>query len=241
MKKNKPIGLNYIDGCYISAYSSYNGIFKDEVVLIDSGWADSISCIIGNIDDVYPLLLNTISDKRPQSFEDLCGCVFLVIQKYFGDYSNADEREKNYLKYELSKTEKIGKVSDLKGKNAALCVERAMLAQNLLKYLNIDSYYKCSAILNNDKLEGHAYNLINCDGRYYIFDSTMPTLIQGEINPLVAEIPKNVFDLITSPNSRVGYSVEVSYYNPLKSENKHIVYDYDRENIYVVDEVTKKI
>ena len=43
----------------------------------------------------------------------------------------------------------IGKVSDLKGKNAAMCVERAMVAQNLLKLLGINSYYKSSGIIKN--------------------------------------------------------------------------------------------
>jgi hypothetical protein len=131
----------------------------------------------------------------------------------------------------------IGKVSNLKGMNAAMCVERAMVAQNLLRLLGIKSFYKCSGILKNDKKEVHSYNLVEFDGKYYVFDATMPTLKDEEISPLVAEIPQEVFEELIKSRTREGMSIEVSHYNPLRSEDINVVYDAGRKRNY---DATKK-
>jgi hypothetical protein len=161
-----------------------------------------------------------------------------TIQDYFGDYSNIEERMDNYPDIDFIQDGiPIGKVSDLKGKNSAMCVERAMVAQNLLKLFGINSYYKCSGIVKNDKKEVHSYNVVEFDGKYYIFDATMPTLKDEEISPLVAEISKEAFEELIQVRTREGMSVEVSHYNPLRSEDINVVYDAGRKRTY---DATKK-
>jgi hypothetical protein len=243
MKYNgKYIGANFVNGIKIGGIvSSYDGIFVDEEVLIGSGF-DYIPCVIGNVDEALSILKEKIEEKVPKNFVELCACVFATVQEYFGDYSNIDYRMENYKDADYVESfEDIGKISDLRGKNAAMCVERAMLSQNLLKHLNINSYYKCSGIINDGKSEVHSYNLVEYADRCYIFDATIPTLINEEINPLIAEIPKDVFDMISSPLHGIGYSVEVMHYNPLREMDKDIIYDSGRDKFFVVKNNEKKL
>ena len=229
----KYIGANYVHGTWFGGIdSSFGGVFRDEQVLIGSG-LDYIPCVIGDITDAYMMFGRHVAERRPHSFDDYAICMMNAIQDYFGDYSNIEERMNNYpdLDY-ISDGAPIGKVSDLKGKNAAMCVERAMVAQNLLRLMGIRSYYKCSGILKNDNKEVHSYNLVECDGRYYVFDATMPTLKEEEISPLVAEISKEVFDELIQVRNREGVSVEVEHYNPLRSEDINVTYDAGRKRIY---------
>ena len=212
--------------------SSFKEIFKDEEVLIGSGF-DIIPCQIGNINECYQILKDKIEQKKPIKFETLCEIVFEVVQNYFGDYSNIEKRMDNYTELDFIQTkEDIGKVSNLKGKNRAMCTERAMLSQNLLKSIGINSIFKCSSIINNDKEEIHAYNILEHNKKYYIYDATIPTYKNNIITPIIIEIPKEVYEKIISPEQGVGYSVEVTHYNPLMKNEKHIIYDAGREQIY---------
>ena len=72
-------------------------------------------------------------------------------------------------------------------------------------------------------------NLIEYKGKYYIFDASMPNLINGQVNPLIAEINKESFDLLSSPISDLGISVTVSHYNPYRDIDVTITYDSYRE------------
>ena len=234
---NKYIGGNHTSKGikYGGIYSSFNGTFTNEEVLVETGISDIIPCMIGNIEECYDELKSIISNNNITDFKSVCEIVFYVVYNYFGDYSNISERMNYYKDLDfIESDEDIGKVSDLKGKNAAMCVERAMLSQNLLKSLGIDSTYKCSGIKNNGNDEMHAYNLIKYNEKYYIFDSTIPTLVDGKISPIITEVPENIYNKIISPLSDTGASVEVEHYNPLASENKKIVYDAGRELYYKI-------
>ena len=236
----KYIGANHINGMWIGGIdSSFGGVFQDEEVLIGSGF-DYIPCVIGDISGAYMLLGENVADRQPQTFEEYAICIMKTIQDYFGDYSNIDERIDNYpdLDY-IQEGLPIGKVSDLRGKNAAMCVERAMVSQNLLRLLNIKSYYKSSGIIKNDKEDIHSYNLVEYDGEYYVFDAAMPTLVNDDISPLVAKIPKEVFDTMIQVRDQEGISIEVAHYNPLRSEDVNVIYDSKRARCY--DATTKEI
>ncbi len=234
----KYIGANHIHGTWLGGIeSSFDGVFQDEQVLIGSG-LDYTPCIIGDISDIYVMFGKNVAERQPHTFEDYAICMMKTIQEYFGDYSNIDERMNNYPDTDyIEDGIPIGKVSNLKGMNAAMCVERAMVAQNLLRLLGIKSFYKCSGILKNDKKEVHSYNLVEFDGKYYVFDATMPTLKDEEISPLVAEIPQEVFEELIKSRTREGMSIEVSHYNPLRSEDINVVYDAGRKRNY---DATKK-
>lgn len=227
------IGANFVHGAYYGGIdSSFGGVFNDEQVLIGSG-LDYIPCVIGDISDIYFMFGANVAERQPQGFEDYCACIMKTIQDYFGDYSNVDKRMDNYPDLDfIADGQPIGKVSDLRDKNSAMCVERAMVAQNLLKLLGINSYYKCSGIVKDDKKEVHSYNLVEYLGKYYVFDATMPTLRNEEISPLVAEIPVEVYGELIHVRTSDGISVEVSHYNPLRSEDITVVYDSGRKRCY---------
>lgn len=240
----KYIGANHVNGIWFGGIdSSFSGVFKDEQVLIGSG-LDYIPCVIGDISSIYLMFGKIVAERQPHTFEDYSICMMKTIQEYFGDYSNIEERMNNYPDVDfIADGFPIGKVSDLRGKNAAMCVERAMVAQNLLRLLGINSYYKCSGIIKNGNKEVHAYNVVEYDGKHYIFDATMPTVKDEEISPLVAEISEEVFEQLIPVCNRDGISVEVSHYNPLKDEDINVIYDSGRNKHYVANNrrlITKK-
>lgn len=238
------IGANHVNGTWFGGIdSTFNGVFKDEQVLIGSG-LDYTPCIIGDISNIYIMFGKNVAERQPHTFEDYSICMMKTIQEYFGDYSNIDQRMDNYPDVDLIEEGlPIGKVSNLKGKNAAMCVERAMVAQNLLKLLGINSYYKCSGIIKNGKKEVHAYNVVEFQSKYYVFDATMPTVKDEEISPIVAEIPQEVFEELIKVRTREGISVEVSHFNPLRDEDINVIYDSGRDRKYDASKrqlITKK-
>lgn len=239
---SKYIGCNFNNGAYYGGIdSSFNRTFKDEEVLIESGIGDIVPCIIGNISEAYDILKRKIKEKNTNDFNTICICVYETIEEYFNGINNISNRMKYYKPLdEIETKEDIGKVSSLKGTGAAMCTERAMLAQNLLKSLNINSFYKCSGIKKNGEIEVHSYNLIEHDNKYYIFDSSIPTVEDKKVTPLIATIPKEVFDKISSSEQRIGYSVEVSHYNPIRNNDVTIIYDSGREFTYYQEQNKNK-
>ena len=237
---NKYIGCNYINGAvYGGIVSSYNGVFTSEEVLIGSG-LDYTPCMIGDVTDAYTLLNEKIKDGNIEDLKSVMEIIFEVVNEYFGGIDNIDKRMNNYVDLDFIESEEdIGKVSLLKGKGEAMCVERAMLTQNLLKKLGINSYYKCSSIKINGNNDIHSYNIISINNRYYIVDTSLPTIINEKISPLIGEIPEYVyFSLIrgeAKPKDIETYSVEVSHYNPLRNKDITVIYDKDRNNKYTIE------
>lgn len=208
--------------------SSFNGIFRQELVQIGNGLMDQYSCTIGDIKDAYQMLKEKIEHTHPKTEEEIIELINQVVNDYFGNFDNASNRMHNYPDFDMVYEHgmEYGKVSNLKGQNAAMCVERAMLSQNLLESTDIDSYYKCSGILNNGKDEIHAYNIITLsNGKHYIYDSTIPSLVDEKITPIICEIPDYVYEKIISPKTSTGYAVETEHYAPLRNKNVIIMYD----------------
>lgn len=235
------IGCNHIGNMYLGGIaSSFDGIFTEEEVLVETGLSAIIPCVIGDVTDAYKMLKEEVTKLDSSDFEILAQAVLNTVCDYFGDYSNISTRLDNYPdEDDIDDETEIGKVSNLKGKNSAMCVERAMLSQNLLKSLGLKSYYKVSEINKNGKSEVHAYNLVKNNDKHYLFDSTIPTEKDGIMTPIITEIPKEVFDKMKSPLQKEGYSVRVEHYNPLRDEEVTITYDANREDIY--DTVSRKI
>ena len=227
--------------------STFGGIFKDEVALLETGLLDFRYAQLGDIKDAYKILERKLSDLRNIEFEDAMKYIAETVQEYFGDYSNVSSRFDNYPdedEVEYFSIER-GKVSDLQGKNAAMCVERAMLSQNLLKYISeklpgLESYFKETGIEiqsegDKTKREAHAFNLVSYNGKYYIFDSTIPKGTKDNLQPIVAELPENVFEtLVESP--RVGYAVEIEHISALTGKKMHYILDYKAKSKYKSNE-----
>ena len=223
--------------------STFGGIFKNEVALLESGIMDYRYVQLGDVKDAYDILENKLSNSKNNSFQDLMKYIAETVQEYFGDYSNVNSRLENYPDEEDVERFSMerGKASDLQGKNAAACVERAMLSQNLLKYISeklpgLESYFKETGIEiqreeNKPKREVHAFNLVSYNGNYYIFDSTIPKGTKDSLQPIVAEIPEHVFtSLVESP--REGYAVELEHISALTGKKMHYILDYRAKSKY---------
>lgn len=230
------IGLNhYADGTIIpGAMASYHRYFdNDDLVSIESEKEGSRHGTIGNVKEAYTYLREEIFSKEPHDLFDYAECIEQVVFRYFGNYYYAKKRLSYFpTDEEVSEGEKRGRVSDLMHKNMALCTERAMLSQNLLFAIGFDSVFKADGIIINGREKPHAYNLISHGGKYYIFDSTIPTLVKNKVNPIICEIPKEVYEKISNPNSNIGYSVNVKHIDPLTNTECDITYDAGRDNIY---------
>ena len=235
--------MKYI-GCHHSAVgticggvtSSYSGkLENDDEVNIETGIGDIRYATIGDIREAYEILKDVIKERKPETLFEKCECVMETITRYFGDFSKANERLSYFPDQETVSYDgvKQGTIADIAHKNAAICVERSMLSQNLLKTLGIDVTFKMGGFINNSgKPDGHAFNVIRDNDRYYIYDSTQPTLREGIVSPIVAEIPKEVYDAIIEPRSNNGISVRVSHYNPLFNTDYDVVYDAGWKRTY---------
>ena len=227
--------------------SSFDGTFTDEKILVKTAdfTNDEVLVQIGDISDAYEMLKQKLMSKE-LTFDTLFCTVFEVIDEYFGRFENVSERMTYYKSEDrVSDNDNYNKITNLKGKSSAMCVERAALAQNLLKVIGINSIFKSSTVVVNGKIDQHAYNLVEYNDKYYIFDSTIPTLRDEAISPIIAEIPKEAFDAISMPISIInGYSVETSHFNPLKNMDYCITYDTlgkrPRENLIISDDSKEK-
>ena len=212
--------------------SSYQGKFEDDdIVILQNGLDDVRKTKLGNVKEAYEIFKEVLLNRRPKTFFEKCECVMETINRYFGDYSNIKSRLSFYPTEDEEKDD--GEVANLAHQNAAICVERSMLAQNLLKELGINSTYKAGGFINNDGLnDAHAFNVVVDDDKYFIFDSTQPTLRDGIISPIVAEIPKDVYEAIIEPRNDDGISVRVSHYNPMTDKDYDVIYDANWDRLY---------
>ena len=204
---------------------SFNGEIKNEMISIATGIGDIIVTRMGDISDAYTMLKSKIKNINIDNINEVMEAIIMTIDDYFGGYSNLSER----LKYYNPDNPEENKISNLKGKGVAMCSERAALAQNLLSSIGINVTYNTSFISINGTREYHAYNLIELNGRYYLFDSCYPKGKDGHINPLIGEISKEAFELITHPESSVGYSIYTEHYCPYLKSSIKIEYDPGRE------------
>ena len=234
------IGPNFANGIVMGGYlSALNKPFTDERIGIETGMGDIVTSKLGDISEAYTLLISKMSDVDPTDIYEVSRIVLETVNEYFGGFENIDSRMSYY--YPEDENESINnKISSLKGTGAAMCVERSALAHNLLEYLGINSIYKSSGIIKNNNKEVHSYNLIEYDGKYYIFDTSIPNLIDNQPNPLIAEIDANTFGLMSAPLSNYGISATVSHFNPYRNIDVNITYDSGRKNQIEFNPITEK-
>ncbi len=229
------IGANFTNGVVHGGYlSSFNGRFSQESISIEMGIGDIVNAKIGDIEDAYVLLKSKISNVNSANMSELSRAVLETVDEFFGGFDNVEERMDYYYSVDFDES-KNNKISNLKGSGAAMCVERAAVSQNLLRSLGINSFFKTSGIIRNGNKEVHSYNLVESDGKYYIFDSSIPNLINGQVSPLIAEIDRETFTLLSSPIMDEGISITVTHYNPYRNIDVTITYDSGREKCIVVN------
>lgn len=107
------------------------------------------------------------------------------INDYFGQSSGVDLRE-DYFSQILDRItaddeyfEKLEsfEIGDFKGKNIAMCTERAALAQNLLSLFGFSTFYCMGYLINEGKTESHCFNIVRAKNAFMLVDYSMPVAI----------------------------------------------------------------
>lgn len=87
---------------------------------------------------------------------------------------------------------KIPSISNLKGQNCSACMERAVMAHNLWLLTGKTSYFlnvsasECDFEQESDeyKNDGHAFSIVEYDGKYRLFDLSMNNFCILQGNPI---------------------------------------------------------
>lgn len=199
--KKENNSYQYLDMLHnsIGIYNEF--IDKDTHVIVGRGIKNSFYFKTGNLDEAYLSLMNkvkvntncTLNINSEEELLNILNKIYATIIEYFG-YGNVEDRIKHY---ESNWSQNIT-LESLKGKNLAVCLEDAVLAQNMLKLLGFNSTLKVSLIqLENGKYDRHAYNLISYKNKHYIFDSRFPSP-SGPITSILTD--KEYFKLIYGSN-----------------------------------------
>lgn len=209
----------------------YNGFIGMDVdVVVGGNFKNSDTFKTGNLDEAYLSLINKIGTKFPinisseQELIDILNKVYTTVIEYFG-FGDIEARNKHYVLYGYSGNTTL---ESLKGKNLAVCLEDAVLSQNMLKLLGFDSILKVSLVQYNDgQYDTHAYNLIKFRNNYYIFDSRFPSKSNPVVSVLTEEdYLKFVSDLdsdaevVNADNGIIYYAANIPLKQIKKEGNK---------------------
>ncbi len=172
-----------------------------------------------HLDDpkVYSVLIEVLQEYKQmgESLEKVIpGAVQHTLTEYFGNpFGTSTTETKNREFYSKRAVPEKGPVSlvELKGKNIAVCAEKASLAHNLFRFLGFDSYLvlsqKCE-LKEGEKEPLHAYNIIKRGDKYFLFDPTNPGTSEhkatGKIeryHPAIYAISEEQFEEIEKGNT----------------------------------------
>lgn len=153
-----------------------------------------------NDNTIYTLILDNIrlykkdprwADKNIRHIVPYA--VLKTVGDYFGNYLGYRELETQhhafYMDNSSSDSEAIP-LSELRGKNIAMCTEKAALVQNLLAFLGYQTQLCLSqACQIGEKAEPHAFNIITTDRGRFIFDPTNPIIVTDTDGNLINILP----------------------------------------------------
>ena len=176
-KQNVLISTNKNYRGFISSTSKV--AFSDD--LIDIG-EDSCSSSVHlmKTQDYIPLFIEYIKSKKITNANYIIMAISPFLHEYFGckkDYTNENNREKYYIDIgkklgEIKSKDEYNKyynewfdIGEYKGSSMAECSEYAILSQNILSFLGIESYYISGQL--NDEIDLHAYNIIKYMDKAY--------------------------------------------------------------------------
>ncbi len=233
--KKMRIGPNRIKKFFMSGTLSADSEFISNNIRISvtSGiMADIVDLTVDDCQEAYENLIWKIQKQDITSFEDIMKTVYSVVNDYFGGIEKVDPKERERYYHNLGDLEKDAILSDFKGKNLAACTERAALSQNLLQFLGFNSVFKSSIITNSKgKEEAHDYNLVEFDGKYYLYDATIPLKEKnGNVTPIISEISKEVFEKLSHSYKEDDVAIRTEHDSG--RGYKRIVYNSWSENVY---------
>lgn len=97
----------------------------------------------------------------------------LFINYYFGEGYNEERRKEIYCHGNWQVADESINISTIKNENVARCIEKAAAFNGIANMIGLESSLVLSdAKLNDGEKIGHAYCLLNLNGKYIICDST---------------------------------------------------------------------
>lgn len=228
------IGANHVGPFTRGGLYSANSKFISDNILLNVGGGiavDDADLMVDETPEAYKILIEKVKNEPNINFENLMKIVYDTTVEYFGTTENAIEaRQVYYEEHDVYSEEEKGRISDFKGKNMAACMERAALAQNLMKFLGIDSTLKVSQINVDGKDDIHAFNLVEADGKYYIFDATIPVVNENRgVTPIITEIPEQAYKEMINPFHKDDIAIEAEF-DSLRG-HRQIIYNSWSKNI----------
>ena len=154
--------------------SPLKGIIPKETI-IDNGGA--YFCIKRN-EYIYEFI-DILKENNIKDLNQILNNIYNFINYYFGKNGDGDRRSVIFNQHSISKD--YPDISVLKKQNAAMCSERAALAQNIFSFFGIESYYITGEVNTNRERENHAFNIIKYNNKMMIYDSSLDVpLFKGE-------------------------------------------------------------
>ena len=153
-----------------------------------------------------------IKDKQIKGKGAFIKYIENFINNYFGINKNGIDYRDDYfdsLAFKTTRTdeeyfEKLNalEIGDLKGKNIAMCTERAAVAENLLSLFGIETYYCMGCVDNGGKTEPHCFIIAKAQNEYRLLDYSIPSPVykNGKLidyAPFSANIPLEEFEEVT--------------------------------------------
>ncbi len=235
-----------------SAFSSithYDGFITPETI-IDGSWDGGITYHIYDNDYLYRFASGIKRQNLPKN-ANLLQQIMPMLDSYFGfPKDSTDNREKVLDEWMIQNAESFyekhpekrqsewfengfdqmsisgdAPISAFEGKNVAQCIERATLAQNLLKICGYDSEIAFGYCASREKTEAHAFNLVKIGDKDYLIDfsNTVHKYMDGKFvgrQPYYVILDQNNKDAFLS-GKKIVESIDYHYENDKRvNENR---------------------
>ena len=224
-----------------SGITHYDGFITPETI-IDGSWDGGITYHIYDNDYLYRFASGIKRQSLPKN-ANLLQQIMPMLDSYFGfPKDSTDNREKVLDEWMIQNAESFYEkhpekrqsewfengfdqmsisgdtpISAFEGKNVAQCIERAALAQNLLKICGYDSEIAFGYCASRDKTEAHAFNLVKIGDKDYLIDfsNTVHKYADGKFvgrQPYYVILDQNNKDAFLS-GKKIVESIDYHYEN----------------------------
>ena len=204
LKKTDRVDLGYDN------IEPYNGMIYPSMMV-----SNADSCFVIKNNEYLYKFFNFLKDKKIKTINEALNAVYSFINNYFGVDGNDEKKEL------LLNDREASDISVLEGQNAAMCTERAALAQNLFTVLGVESYFCVGTIRSLSETGLHAFNVIDFNG-YRLYDAArqVPIYKGGKIDDYkfyMYPLEKEQFDKLL----KSGESISIHDYVYVKKKKKN--------------------
>lgn len=239
---NKVGGLGFVNG-NSNVIAMFNGFIPFETRIKYSSF--SMGDYSMKTTDFYYDFARELRKNKIQTKGQFISFVESYINSYFGINETGEDKREQILSDIAFQTtitddeyfEKLenNEIGSLKGMNAAMCTERAAMAQNLLSLYGFETYYCMGCFDNNGHQEGHCFNIAKAKTSYILLDYSVPVTMfdNGRISgylPFQGAISEEEFQVIINNQQFKSFQ----NYEYIKTENGYQKIPTDATRSYIV-------